>query len=274
MLGRILRSLPCEVGTTDSSKTGDSVVAEREFERYSWLAMRAAREEQVASTISMFIRDYIGDSIVGDKMPEIRRRQPDGNEYSYDVSLENGFTEEGHLVHIRRSVGSCALERLQTYAHFVVTAEADTGEFTEWRVNDVRHESHGTRLTSEFILTTDKLDVHDGMPEFDSRDNPLDVEIARREIAQQRIERDNVQARLIMSNDGIWFKPRDGTLEVVHNIRELTRDRELIKESMATLREKMAKLREELTKLQEELAKYGPPEIETDYAEELLRNVS
>ncbi|MFS8119447.1 MAG: hypothetical protein ACMG55_13315 [Microcoleus sp.] len=237
----------------DSIKTGDSVVTERDFEQYSWLAMRAAREEQAARTISMFIRDYIGDSIVGDNMPEIRRRQSDGNEYNYDVSLENGFTEEGHLVHIRRSVGSFALGRLQTNTHFVVTAEVDTGELTEWRVNDVRHVSYLDELSSEFVLTTDKLDVHQGMSEFDAQENPFLVELARREFLKQQLERDQAQARLIMSNDGMWFKPKDGALEVVYNMRELVRDVALVKQKIVEYELFMA---------------------ETSKAEELLRSVS
>lgn len=207
---------------------------ERDFEQYSELALRAATDEKVADTIHKFMWNYAGDPNLVGGIPEIHRVQADGNEYNYDASMEKGFTREGHLVHVRRSIAGSALRRPQTYTYFAVTATAATGEFTEWRINDVRH-TKGARgnLISEFVLTTDKFDLHDGLPEFEDADDEIAAELVYREFEQRRQARDAAQARVIMSSDGIWFKPLDSPIEVVYDVNEVIRDWSLINARMA-----------------------------------------
>ena len=193
-------------------------------------ALMAAVDPAVCRQIDDFMWDYMGDPIIMDHLPHIERDRLDGNRYVYDEALEKGFTEEGSLVHVRRSLAGAALCRGQRYTHFVVTANLNNGSVTEWRINDVRHINDRTGLTTELVLTTDTFDVHDGEKEFEKINDPIRRELAKRAFVHARGERDSAQPRIILSSQGVWFSPPEGVMQTVYPVITLVRDQQVARQ--------------------------------------------
>lgn len=91
------------------------------------------------STYDRFMCDYVGDPLVSEKhgQPQhspIRRMREGYGEVDYDKRYLASYTQEGHLVHVRKT---SAIKGEVPEAYFVVTGDIDTGEVTEWRVTEV-----------------------------------------------------------------------------------------------------------------------------------------
>jgi hypothetical protein len=179
------------------------------------------------SLYDRFLCDYVGDPVdptEKDGTPkhrEITRYREGYGQVNYDKRVLASYTQEGNLVLVRKA---SKLPVDSNEAYFVVSADLDTREVTEWTVTDVDFDGKGDGLEQTLQLSRRPLVTIESEPQKDLTEiDP--IKAAMKYLAARREYNRRLKARpsIVLTGKGCFFKPGPFERQVMAPISEIDR---------------------------------------------------
>lgn len=176
------------------------------------------RDNSFDTTYDHFIYDYIGHPRLR-SFPQIIRQHSVMGERRYERPIISSYSKQGSLVQVRETMHTNPDNRAADF--FVVTANLNNRETTEWRVIEVASTLRGTNLQTELILSSQPLDAVPAIHELELQGDPLQQLLTSKISQHQEQQAAAVRTRVVLTNQGCWFCPEGQSAEPLSPITEL-----------------------------------------------------